>query len=480
MTETYDGHSRKNKVDKMTTQRLKGTPNQKNASNRSKYPDYRTLAKSDRIPPPPPILEEACEPIEYSELPPSSYTSQAQHDLEAQHLWPSTWQMACRLEHIPKVGDHIVYDICNTSIVVVRVSEDTIKAYHNSCLHRGTTLVEEQGNASLFRCPFHGWAWSLDGTFKGMTSRDDFSQVDNPDLCLPEAAVAIWSGFVMVNPDRSAPPFEEYSAPLTEHFAHFPLDNHYTQYHVSHAIDANWKVVQEAFLEAYHIRTVHTHTVRFANDQDCVYDVFGENVSRVIQPIALPAERLSRKTSELELAKMLQPILPKEDHQAVPDDVQTREWLAERSRVSFARQFQHDFSDVSDALMLDTIQYFMFPNFCPWAGHAIPMAFRFKPWENDPNKSTMEVMILRPIPDDGIYETAEVYHLEPDEQWVSAPGFEMYGIVFDQDMDNLPRIQKGLKAATHKNHLLADYQEIRLRHFRARMAQVMQNKGQPS
>lgn len=461
----------------MTTERFKSAPTK---AARSKYPDYRTLAKLDRIPPPWPILEEAHEPIEHSELEPSSYTSQAYHDLEAAHLWPSTWQMACRLEHIPNVGDHIVYEICDISIIVVRVSEDTIKAYHNSCPHRGTTLVEGEGNAKRFRCPFHGWSWRLDGTFKGMTSREDFSQVHNPDLCLPEASVALWSGFVMVNPDGAAAPFKEYAAPLSEHFESFPLDNHYTQYHVSHVIDANWKVVQEAFLEAYHIRSVHTHTVRFANDQDCVYDVFGENVSRIIQPIALPAERLPMKTSEFALAKMLQPILPKEDHLPVPEDVQTREWLAERSRVSFARQFQHDYSKVSDAIMLDTIQYFMFPNFCPWAGHAIPMTFRFMPWKNDPNKSTMEVMILRPIPADGNYETAAVYHLEQDEKWVSAPGFEMYGIVFDQDMDNLPRIQRGLKAATHKNHLLADYQEIRLRHFRTRLNDIMPNKGHPT
>lgn len=453
------------------------TPEKQRGTARSKGSPYGTFAKADRVPPPPPILEEAYEWIECDEIDPASYSSQASHDLEATHLWPSSWQMACRLEHIPEVGDHTLYEVCNLSIIIVRVSADVVKAYHNSCLHRGTTLVEGAGNAGFFQCPFHGWAWNLDGTFKGMTSRWDFPQVENSDLCLPQASVALWGGFVMVNPDRTAPPFEEYAAPLIEHFAHFPLDDRYISNHASQVIDANWKTVQEAFLEAYHVKATHPHTVRFANDQDCVYDVFGPNVSRIIQPIALPAEQLLSRTTESELADMVQRILPREDRQQVPDDVQARGWLAQRFRESFARRFQHDYSKDSDAEMLDTFQYFVFPNFFAFAGHAIPMAFRFRPWENDPNRTLMEVMLLHPIPTDGNYETAEVYQLEPGAPWVSAPGFEMFGIVLDQDMANLPRIQRGLRAATHKKVLFSDYQEIRLRHFRSRVAEVILEQG---
>ena len=74
--------------------------------------------------------------------------------------------VAGRVEEIPNVGDFITYEIGKDSILIVRTAKDTIKAFHNSCLHRGPTLVEGRGNSSVFRCPFHGFAWSIDGTFR--------------------------------------------------------------------------------------------------------------------------------------------------------------------------------------------------------------------------------------------------------------------------------------------------------------------------
>lgn len=442
-------------------------------SARSSGPAYQSIVEADTIPPPSPLLEESYEWIEADEVDVARYTSQTFHDLEAEHLWPSSWQMACRLEHLPEVGSHLVYEICDQSIIVVRVGVDEIKAFHNSCLHRGTTLVEGSGKVAFFKCPFHGFAWSLDGTFRGMPAPWDFPHVDGPDFCLPEAAVAIWGGFVMVNPDRSAPPFEQYAAPLTEHFAPYPLDDRYIAHHACQVVDANWKTTQEAFMEGYHVSTTHPHTIRFANDFDCSYDVFGPNVSRLVQPLALPANHLIGQVPQEELAGVIQRMLPKEDRREVPDGVDARAWLAERFRDSLGRRWRHDLTTASETEMLDSLQYFVFPNFFPWAGYALPITYRFRPWGNDPNRSLMEIMLLHPIPADGVFETAEPHHLEPGETWANAPGFEQLGMVIDQDMANLPRIQRGLRAASHTSITLSDYQEIRLRHFHRRLDEVL-------
>ena len=123
--------------------------------------------------------------------------------------------------------------------------------------------------------------------------------------------------------------------------------------------------------------------------------------------------------------------------------------------------------------MLDSIQYFVFPNFFPWGGFAIPIVYRFRPWGGDPDFSLMEIMLLHPIPSDGEYQTAEAHWLDPDDSWTKAPGFEALGVVIDQDMDNLPRVQRGLRAARHETITLSDYQEIRLRHFHRRLDEVV-------
>ncbi len=440
---------------------------------RSSGPDYASVVAQDRVPAPGPLHVESYDWIDADELDIARYTSDTFRQLENERLWPSTWQMACRLEHIPNEGDFHVYDIADSSIIVVRTGENEVRAYHNSCLHRGTTLVEGCGHTQVFKCPFHGFSWNLDGSFRGMPAAWDFPQIEKDDFSLPEAAVAIWGGFVMVNPDGTAPDFETYAAPLTEHFQPYPLEERFVAYHACQVVDANWKATQEAFLEGYHVSTTHGHTVRFANDFDCQYDIFGPNVSRLVQALAVPATNLVGKVEQAEMAATIQKMMPPEDRGEVPPDVNARTWLADRFRHSFSRQWRCDLSSASDAEMLDSIQYLVFPNFAPWGGYAIPIAYRFRPWGDDPNKSYMEVMMLHPIPDDGEFTPAEPFVLDQGQSWAEAPGFHALGMVIDQDMANLPRVQKGLRAAQQKTITLSDYQEIRIRHFHRRLDEVL-------
>ena len=440
---------------------------------RSDGPSYASIIATDATPPPTALQASDYSWIDADEVDVARYTSKDFHEREAGALWPRVWQMACRLEHIREPGDYLVYEVCDLSIIVVRTSEAEVRAFHNSCLHRGTTLAEGSGNTALFKCPFHGFTWGIDGRFKGMPAQWDFPHVDREDFCLPEAAVALWGGFVMVNPDARAEPFAEYAAPLGKHFEAYPLEDRFVAHHAGQVVDANWKVTQEAFLEGYHVSTTHPHTLRFANDLDCAYDVLGPNVSRLLQALAVPATHLVGEVPEVEIAATVQKMLPPADRLPVPDDVDARAWLTERFRESFGARWDRDLSAASEAEMLDSIQYFVFPNFAPWGGYAIPITYRFRPWEGDPNRCLMEIFVLHPIPAHGDYETAQMHWLDKGESWTHAPGFEALGIVIDQDMANLPKIQRGLRAARHKTITLSDYQEIRIRHFHRRLDEVL-------
>jgi phenylpropionate dioxygenase-like ring-hydroxylating dioxygenase large terminal subunit len=98
-------------------------------------------------------------------IPVQRYYDEEFFELERQHLWPRVWQMACRLEEIPEVGDWVEYKILEWSIIVVRTPSG-VKAFHNTCRHRGVQLASGgHGNCEVqgFQCPFHGWRWSLDG-----------------------------------------------------------------------------------------------------------------------------------------------------------------------------------------------------------------------------------------------------------------------------------------------------------------------------
>ena len=88
--------------------------------------------------------------------------------------------MACREEEIPQVGDTLVYDIVDASLLIVRTAPDEIRAFHNSCLHRGTQLRAGPGHVAELRCPFHGFTWNLDGSFREMPCSWDFPHVEVP------------------------------------------------------------------------------------------------------------------------------------------------------------------------------------------------------------------------------------------------------------------------------------------------------------
>ncbi len=437
---------------------------------RSAGPSYQSVIAEDPTPPPASLRVEQFDWPGDTRVDRRRYTSREFAALEAEHLWPKVWQMACRLEHLPEVGSFVTYEVADVGLIVVRTGADTIKAFHNSCLHRGTTLAEGEGRVGVFRCPFHAWSWNLDGTLRTIPAEWDFGHVDPASMALPEAAVALWGGFVFVNPDPQAEPFEHYSAPLAEHFAEHPLDDRYLFAHAGRIIEANWKATLEAFLETYHVAATHPHTVRFANDNESQTDTLGPNLTRMLEATGVPISALIGKVSDREIAEKAQRVLPRRYQQPVPDDVRARTFLAERMREGLSELWAVDLSGLSEAELLDTDQYHLFPNFFPWLGVYLPIAYRFRPWGDDPQRSLMEIMVLHPKPTDGRpYETASFQLLQADESWSTARGLEQLGMVFDQDTDNLVRVQRGLRFGRRDEVTLGDYLEIRIRHYHHRL-----------
>ena len=108
-------------------------------------------------------------------------------ELERRHLWPRTWQMACRLEEIPDPGDYVEYTIADQSVLLVRIDERTVRAYLNACRHRATELAKGSGPfpRGQIVCPFHGWRWNLDGTNSFVYGAHAF----DPELLAPGRAL---------------------------------------------------------------------------------------------------------------------------------------------------------------------------------------------------------------------------------------------------------------------------------------------------
>ena len=128
---------------------------------------YQELIAGDVVPAPAVLQLESPYQGALSSVSVDRYRTQAFHELEMQKLWPRVWQMACREEEIPEVGDYTLYEIGHYSIIVVR-TRDGIRAHHNVCRHRGRRLCDFAGHAASFICPFHGFSWNIDGSVRGV------------------------------------------------------------------------------------------------------------------------------------------------------------------------------------------------------------------------------------------------------------------------------------------------------------------------
>lgn len=371
------------------------------------------------------------------------------HDLEVEHLWKKTWQMVCREDDIPEIGDHYVYDIAHLSFLVVRTGENEIKAYYNACLHRGRQLRECSGRkAREFRCPFHGWTWSIDGKLKHITAEWDFPGVREDAGNLPSVKVATWAGFVFINPDPdpNSISLEEYMGPvMIAHYKKLRLENRYKQVHVSKIIPANWKVTMEAFMEAYHVFTAHPQILLTGLDySDSHYDVFG-NFGRLYGNSATSPMRGMYITEEEAL----------ERYRAHADFVK-----------SFVRTVIGDEVDeYSDAEISEGSYSNLFPNFSPWGGF-IRIVYRWRPHGDNPDECIMEIMLLSPWPKDKPKPpSAPVKHLSIDEPWTNAHQLGTFARIMDQDLVNLPRVQAGLKTKNPPYIWYSSYQEGVIRNW---------------
>lgn len=437
-------------------------------TNRSAGISYQQLIAGDVVAPPAVLtLENPLTDVPLTSVPVSRYTTREYHDLEMSRLWPAVWQMACREEEIPSVGDYIIYEIGSFSILVVRTASG-IRAHHNVCRHRGRRLCDFDGHAASFICPFHGFSWNLDGTLRGVTSSWDFPQIDPADFNLTPVLSDTWGGWVFVNMDQNAAPLAEFLGDLPAHFSVWSPEQRYVEAHVAKVIGCNWKACQEAFMEALHVITTHPQILAGIGDENSQYDAWG-NFSRAITPNATPSPHLRWQPTEQDLFdSVTMRELDQDPGPQVPQGMTARAMMAAGARAGLLRMLGND-TVISDAEVADSIYYTLFPNFHPWGGYN-RINYRFRPYDNRHDKCLMECYYLSPFAGERP-PPAAVHFLEEDQPWTDAPELGLLAKVFTQDTFNLPQVQAGLEAAQFDEVVLASYQETKIRHFHHLLSQ---------
>ena len=437
---------------------------------RDRYPGNTWAEVARRDGPLPDVLARQANPDQdLRDISFARYTDRDFFDREMERMWKRVWQFACREEHLAEVGDYFVYDIGRLSVLIVR-SESGLKAYYNSCLHRGTKLKASGscGWSAGITCPFHNWQWNLDGSLKAIPCDFEFPQLDRAKAGLAEVQIASWNGMVFVNFDPEAAPLVDYLEVLPEHFTNWDLTGWYVATHVRKHLPGNWKLSMEAFMEAYHTPYVHPEMTNVVGDHNMQHDIFSDHISRDLCAMASPSPTSERKMTEQEL---LDSMLVGDgamvgERTTVPDGKTARWVMAEQLRAQMRDKHGLDYAGYSVPEMIDSLKYHVFPNLLVYPAPGLCLVQQFRPDGYDRDRATFDQYVLHPKPRDGNYEAGEVEVIGEDESFASVESMDPFlASVLDQDTDIMRWQREGMYASGKGAETLSIYQEARIRHL---------------
>lgn len=191
-------------------------------------------------------------------LPPLCYTDPAFYEFEKEALFNHEWLCLGRADQIPNAGDYFTTTIIGEPLIVARNRANEIKVMSAVCQHRAMLVAEGQGNARAFLCPYHHWAYSLDGELIGAPEMERTENFSKKDFCLPTLKVELWQGFIFANFDPAAAPLAPRLTACDEVLANYDLENAKgpkTPEGVRYSW--NWKVMMENNNDGYHANRLH-------------------------------------------------------------------------------------------------------------------------------------------------------------------------------------------------------------------------------
>ncbi|MFN3231167.1 MAG: aromatic ring-hydroxylating oxygenase subunit alpha [Alphaproteobacteria bacterium] len=317
---------------------------------------------------------------------------------EWDHMWTRVWHVGGRESQMPEPGDYVVHNFLRESVIMVRQANGGIRAFYNSCQHRGNRLVWSNEGSGDFVCSYHGWVYGADGVLKHAQDPDDF---EGGDPCgrvsMVEVPCDTWGGFVWYSMDPNAPALLDFLDPIPDLFANRPIKDWVRVIWRQFDVDANWKFTSDNFNESYHLPTVHPQ-LRANTDEDykaTVFEAYPNGHNRMIE-LGQPSMRADVPNAVEDVwAGMLQAWdLDPADFEGRARE--GREALQQQMRkLGPARGFKH-YEAYDDNELTDYFHHTLFPNVTLTATFEGMHFFRTEPHPTDPEKCTFDYWAIVP------------------------------------------------------------------------------------
>lgn len=415
-------------------------------------------------------LEKFPEPeLGAKEIPAERYTSPDFMQREWDHMWTRTWLCAGPASDVREVGQYFTFEIGRESIIVVRSSRDTVHALYNACQHRGAQVVTEPGcgRVGAFVCPYHLWAYGLDGRLNKVVDREDFPQGIPEAMGLGRLRCELWGGWVFVNMDPEAPTLAEYLGVVADHLAPYDFgNNYYLESDITFEWACNWKTGVDAFAEIYHAQGIHPELLDFTDDVDCPVDIF-EQHSRFLFHVLRQSPRWTDERARAngyrdarEWTTQVKEIMQSLgiDPESFEGDMADLRVLAGERLRALGTSAGWDLEDLSDSQLWMDVHYMIFPNITLNISAQHFWWFRARPHPTDPNRMYWDFQNYARKPRD-----AEAPARPPHRQAVWGDGVEQeLHLALRQDGNIVVPVQRGMQSRGFKGLWLA-HQERRIR-----------------
>jgi phenylpropionate dioxygenase-like ring-hydroxylating dioxygenase large terminal subunit len=197
-----------------------------------------------------------------SGLPGWTYFSQELFELECETLFKTHWQFVCHVNEAADIGAYVTFDVAGDRALVIRGHDGILRAFHNLCRHRGSRIVPDARGVcnKAMVCPYHGWAYNLDGGLRGIANRDTFPPMQAEKWGLKPLEMEIWNGLVFIRFQAGPQPaVAEILARFVDEIAPYdladmvPTDSN----SMDDLLPVNWKSVRDVDNEGYHVRQAH-------------------------------------------------------------------------------------------------------------------------------------------------------------------------------------------------------------------------------
>jgi len=193
-------------------------------------------------------------------LPATWYYDPAQFALELEKIWYRNWVYLCRAETLRGAGAFRTFTVGTQPVLVVRDEEGALRAFYNTCRHRGAMLCSQSEGRLAGRaitCPYHAWSYRLNGELARIPSAGRAHHVVPGESALYSIALKEWKGFVYVNLGEAGKGISENFNGNTDTLAHWPLEDLVIGHRLTKRLACNWKIFWENYNECLHCPGVH-------------------------------------------------------------------------------------------------------------------------------------------------------------------------------------------------------------------------------